>query len=98
MTPEKEIEILKWLVENYPNYGTSYAGVWELIKIINHYHESEVKKLNEPDVSVNEAFGFRRGVAGCPLCNGRGEYHTGGSFGGEVQIHQCECTKGQTEH
>ena len=54
MTPEKEIEILKWLVENYPNYGTSYAGVWELIKIVNHYHESEVKKLNEPAVSKSE--------------------------------------------
>lgn len=54
MTPEKEIEILKWLVENYHNYGTSYAGVWELIKIVNHYHESEVKKLNEPAVSKSE--------------------------------------------
>ena len=62
------------------------------------YHQHQVNLLNEPDVSVNEAFGFRCGVAGCPLCNDRGEYHTGGSFGGAVQIHQCECTKGQTEH
>lgn len=68
MTPEKEIEILKWLVENYPNYGTSYAGVWELIKIVNHYHESEVKKLNEPAVSKSED--VEREAAVCHPVNG----------------------------
>lgn len=50
MTPEKEIEIMKWLVDNYPNHETNYVKLWELIKIVNHYHESEVKKLNIPVV------------------------------------------------
>jgi hypothetical protein len=50
MTPEKEIEIMKWLVDNYPNHETNCVKIWELIKIINHYHESEVKKLNIPAV------------------------------------------------
>lgn len=30
----------------------------------------------------------------CPLCHGRGEYHIGGSFGGNVEIVRCNC--GQT--
>ena len=50
MTSDKEIEIMKWLVDNYPYHETNCVKVWELIKIINHYHESEVKKLNIPDV------------------------------------------------
>ena len=51
MTPEKEIEIMKWLVDNYPNHETNCVKIWELIKIVNHYHESKVKKLNIPAVS-----------------------------------------------
>ena len=33
MTPEKEIEIMKWLVDNYPNHETNCVKIWELIKI-----------------------------------------------------------------
>ena len=52
MTPEKEVEILRWLNDNYPNHETSVVKVWELVKILDHYHNSEVKKLNKPAVSV----------------------------------------------
>jgi hypothetical protein len=68
----------------------------KMLNIINLL-ESALSKQPEqqsschlPQVSNNE-------VAGCPICKGRGEYHTGGSFGGVVQIHQCECTEGQPE-
>jgi len=27
----------------------------------------------------------------CPKCNGDGEYHYGGSFGGEVHYAECDC-------
>lgn len=30
-------------------------------------------------------------INNCPLCMGKGEYHTGGSFGGSPQYHRCDC-------
>jgi len=27
----------------------------------------------------------------CPICLGKGEYATGGSFGGAAQVHKCNC-------
>jgi hypothetical protein len=29
----------------------------------------------------------------CPICRDTGEYYTGGSFGGSVTIHKCNCKK-----
>ena len=95
ISKEKLTEIVQKSVEDAWYNRRSLNPVKEQTEIITN---AIWEQLNEPDVSVNEAFGFRRGVAGCPLCNGRGEYHTGGSFGGSVEVHQCECTKGQTEH
>jgi hypothetical protein len=31
-------------------------------------------------------------INNCPLCMGRGEYHTGGSFGGYDIVVRCYCT------
>ena len=33
----------------------------------------------------------QRVMSSCPICQGRGEYTTGGSFGGPVQVHKCDC-------
>ena len=30
-------------------------------------------------------------MSSCPICQGRGEYTTGGSFGGSVQVYKCDC-------
>ena len=50
MTPEKEIEIIKWMRDNYPTFETNPTQIWQMARMLNDYHESEVKKLNIPAV------------------------------------------------
>jgi hypothetical protein len=35
--------------------------------------------------------------ANCPICNDTGSYTTGGSFGGGVTTHKCDCLTAQEE-
>ena len=46
MTPEKEIEIIRWMKDNYPTFETNPTQIWQMARMLNDYHESEVKKLN----------------------------------------------------
>ena len=46
MTPEKEIEIIRWMKDNYPTFETNTTQIWQMARMLNDYHESEVKKLN----------------------------------------------------
>ena len=50
MTPEKEIEIIRWMKYNYPTFETNQTQIWQMARMLNDYHESEVKKLNIPAV------------------------------------------------
>jgi hypothetical protein len=61
MTPEKEIEIIRWMKDNYPTFETNQTQIWQIARMLNDYHESEVKKLNIPAVikSVCQCCGKR---------------------------------------
>lgn len=61
MTPEKEIEIIRWMKDNYPTFETNLTQIWEMVRMLNDYHESEVKKLNILTVS-----NAKQKV--CPVC------------------------------
>ena len=50
MTTEKEIEIIRWMKDNYPTFETNTTQIWQMARMLNDYHESEVKKLNIPAV------------------------------------------------
>lgn len=78
---ERSIKI-KELISGQVDMGTFGLVELELIEFDKELHE--LKKLRVADVSGQV----------CPLCYGRGEYHIGGSFGGNVQIVRCSC--GQT--
>lgn len=56
----------------------------DLVQNVESYLQTEGKNIVLSDVSGQV----------CPLCHGKGEYHIGGSFGGNVQIVRCNC--GQT--
>ena len=51
MTTEKEIEIIRWMKDNYPTFETNTTQIWQMARMLNDYHESEVKKLNIPAVN-----------------------------------------------
>ena len=51
MTPEKEIEIIRWMKDNYPTFETNTTQIWQMARMLNDYHESEVKKLRLSAVS-----------------------------------------------
>lgn len=63
--------------------GTVNASFLQLIKeLCDEYHE---KILNGNILGS--------GNPDCPLCHGSGEYHIGGSFGGPITVHKCNCGK-----
>lgn len=43
ITPEDEFEIMKWLVDHYPNHETNCVKIWELVRIIHHYHVEKMR-------------------------------------------------------
>jgi dihydrofolate reductase len=66
-----------------------YDHTYKIYKHIKYlYDDDEIyqKMLNE-ELTINE----KEERKNCPLCMGKGEYYTGGSFGGSTILHKCPC-------
>lgn len=59
----------------------------EFLQLVK-YNEFLKQPLTK-DMFVNEFSSMKE----CKLCNGSGEYHYGGSFGGSVQYKKCDCVE-----
>lgn len=50
LTRQEETEILNWIKNKFPDFKVLPMQVFELVKMIREYHESELKKLRETQV------------------------------------------------